>query len=50
MISPSPLALLVPTKLMAPQPHAWWVRRERLLAQLAPALPTRLTLVIAPAG
>ncbi|NTU79001.1 MAG: hypothetical protein HGA45_06305 [Chloroflexales bacterium] len=50
MTAASSQTLLVPTKLTAPQPHAWWVRRERLLAQLAPALPTRLTLVIAPAG
>ena len=43
-------ALLVPTKLTAPQPRAAWVRRERLLAQLDQAPDARMTLVVAPAG
>lgn len=43
-------ALLVPTKLTAPQPSAAWVARERLLARLSAAPSARLTLVVAPAG
>ncbi|NTU85359.1 MAG: hypothetical protein HGA45_39410, partial [Chloroflexales bacterium] len=43
-------ALLVPTKLTAPQPLSSWVLRERLLARLGTQPDTRLTLVVAPAG
>lgn len=46
----APSALLVPTKLRAPQPSATWVRRERLLARLGAEREARLTLVVAPAG
>lgn len=45
-----PLALLVPTKLAAPQPRSVWVRRERLLARLGAIVHARLTLLVAPAG
>ncbi|MFV9503450.1 MAG: LuxR C-terminal-related transcriptional regulator [Oscillochloridaceae bacterium umkhey_bin13] len=44
------VSLLVPTKLMPPQPGGFWVLRERLLAVLGPAPQTRLTLIVAPAG
>lgn len=44
------LQLLVPAKVTPPQPGATYVRRERLLARLDAVVPTRLTLIIAPAG
>lgn len=50
MVAVHTLQLLVPTKLTAPQPLAPWVPRERLLARLGAVQPTRLTLVVAPAG
>jgi LuxR family maltose regulon positive regulatory protein len=41
----------VPTKLLAPQPNAAWVRREHLLDRLRMLQPsTRVTLIVAPAG
>jgi LuxR family maltose regulon positive regulatory protein len=44
------LAFLVPTKMVAPQPGATWIRREQLLAQLGSWPTTKLTTVIASAG
>jgi LuxR family transcriptional regulator, maltose regulon positive regulatory protein len=46
---PTP-ALLVPTKLTAPQYNPLWVRRDRLLARLSEGRQARLTLLVAPAG
>lgn len=50
MIATLTPALLVPTKLTAPQPRPFWVSRERLLGRLASVARAQLTLVVAPAG
>jgi LuxR family transcriptional regulator, maltose regulon positive regulatory protein len=44
------LELLVPSKLIAPQPRSFWVHRERLVARLAAIDHARLFVIIAPAG